>query len=63
LYSLLIDTVGDVLKLPADRFERNPATLSTRWREISAGIYRLDECLLVVMDVARVLGFSKAEAA
>lgn len=63
LYSLLIDGVGDVLDLPADRFERNPTTLTTRWREISAGIYRLDERLLVVMDVARLLGFGKAEAA
>lgn len=63
LYSLLIDTVGDVLNLPADRFERNPTTLDTRWREISAGIYRLDERLLIVMDVARLLGFGKAEAA
>lgn len=63
LYSLLIDTVGDVLSLPADRFERNPTTLDTRWREISAGIYRLDERLLIVMDVARLLGFSKSEAA
>lgn len=63
LYSLLIDTVGDVLNLPDDRLERNPATLDNRWREISAGIYRLDERLLVVMDVARLLGFSKADAA
>lgn len=63
LYSMLIDSVGDVLSLPLDRFERNPATLDSRWLEISAGIYRLDERLLVVMDVARLLGFSKAEAA
>ena len=27
LYSLIIDSVGEVLSLPADCFERNPATL------------------------------------
>ncbi len=36
-------------------FERNPATLDQRWREVSAGIYRLDGTLLVVLDVARLL--------
>ncbi len=63
LYSLLIDSVGEVLDLPADRFERNPATLDPRWREISTGIYRLDDRLLVVMDVARLLDVGRKEAA
>ena len=63
LYSFLIDSVGEVLNVPADRYERNPATLDSRWREVSAGIYRLDDRLLVVMDVARMLDFETAEAA
>lgn len=63
LYSLLIDSVGEVLNLPDDRHERNPATLNSLWREISAGIYRLDDRLLVVMDIARLLDFDAAEAA
>ena len=63
LYSLLIDSVGEVLNLPVDRYEQNPATLDSRWREISAGIYRLDDRLLVVMDVARLLDLGMAEAA
>ncbi len=63
LYSLLIDSVGEVLNLPAHQFERNPATLDSRWRDISAGIYRLDDRLLVVLDVARLLDFGVSEAA
>ena len=63
LYSLLIDSVGEVLSLPADRFERNPATLNPEWREVSAGIYRLDSALLVVLDVERLLDFAGAKAA
>ncbi|MGB8274134.1 MAG: chemotaxis protein CheW [Alphaproteobacteria bacterium] len=63
LYSLIIDSVGEVLSLPADRFERNPTTLDPLWREVSAGVYRLDKQLLVVLDVNRLLGFKKAEAA
>lgn len=63
LYSLLIDQVGEVLRLPADRYERNPATLDTRLRDVSAGINRLDDRLLVILDVTRLLDFAKAEAA
>jgi purine-binding chemotaxis protein CheW len=63
LYSLMIDSVGEVLNLPADRFERNPATLDPLWREVSAGVYRLEKQLLVVLDVDQLLNFKKAEAA
>lgn len=58
LYSILVDAVGEVLRLGADAAERNPATLDPVWREVSGGIYRLDKTLLIVLDVARVLDFS-----
>ena len=64
LYSLVVDSVGEVLSLSEANFERNPATLDARWREVSAGIYRLDGALLVVLDVTRLLAISaRAEAA
>jgi purine-binding chemotaxis protein CheW len=63
LYSLLVDGVGEVLSLKAGDAERNPATLDPIWREVSAGIYRLDGNLLVVLDVAKVLDFSAHAAA
>jgi purine-binding chemotaxis protein CheW len=62
-YSLIVDNVGEVLTLPAASMERNPATLDPRWREISNGIYRLDEQLLVVLDANRLLDFARTEAA
>lgn len=57
LYSLMVDAVGEVLSLPAEKFERNPATLDPLWRDFSTGIYRLEGKLLVVLDVARLLDF------
>ncbi len=64
LYSLMVDSVGEVLSLSAANFERNPATLDARWREVSAGIYRLEGALLVVLDVTRLLDISsRSEAA
>ena len=43
--------------------ERNPATLDPRWREISDGIYRLEDQLLVILDADRLLDFAHTEAA
>jgi purine-binding chemotaxis protein CheW len=62
-YSLMIDSVGEVLSLPEDRYDRNPATLDARWREVAGGIYRLDDALLVVLDVDRLLDFGVTQAA
>ena len=63
-YSLIVDSVGEVMALPKSAFERNPPTLSARWREISGGIYRLDGNLLVVLEVDKALDFGPvAEAA
>jgi purine-binding chemotaxis protein CheW len=55
LYALLVDQVSEVMTLPASAFEANPPTLPPQWAEFSAGIYRLQERLLVVLDVARLL--------
>ena len=63
LYSLLIDQVGEVLKLPSSRFEHNPPSLDSRWRDISSGIYRLDDRLLIVIDIDRLLNYDNTIAA
>lgn len=54
-YSLQIDSVGEVLSLSDDLFEKNPVTLDVRWREVSKGIYRLDKELMAVLDVNKLL--------
>lgn len=56
-YSLQIDSVGDVMALKTMDFEKNPVTLDPQWRDVSKGIYRLDEELLVILDVERLLDF------
>lgn len=62
-YSLMVDSVGEVLSLPPEAFERNLSTLDPRWREVSAGIYRLEGQLLVVLEVDRVLNIASRPAA
>ncbi|HAX91519.1 MAG TPA: chemotaxis protein CheW [Rhodospirillaceae bacterium] len=62
-YSLIVDQVGEVMSLSASDYEKTPATLDERWREISDGVYRLKETLLVVIDVKRLLRLEELVAA
>lgn len=57
-YALLIDTVGEVLNLKSEQLEMNPATLDPRWREVSSGIYRTQDNLLVILQIERLLDFA-----
>lgn len=61
-YSLLIDSVGDVMSFPLDSFERNPVTLSRRWQDVSDGIFRMDGELIVILDVEKLLNFGRGQA-
>ena len=53
-YGLLVDAVGEVMKLAKDACEAKPANLDFRLAEVAAGVYRLDGQLLVVLDIDRV---------
>jgi purine-binding chemotaxis protein CheW len=55
LYSLIIDTVGDVLALGEKDFESNPPTLDLIWKSVSLGVYRLEGEILVILDVPKLL--------
>ncbi len=54
-YGLIIDSVGEVLKLVDSDIEPNPVNLDAGLARIAAGVYRLDGQLLVVLDVDRIL--------
>lgn len=62
-YGLLIDSVGEVLKLDETAREPNPVNLDARLARVSAGVHRLEGQLLVVLDVDRVLDMGEAIAA
>ena len=54
-YGLVIDAVGEVLKLGADTVEPVPVNLDERLKGIASCIHRLPDGLMVVLDVDRVL--------
>ena len=53
-YGLVIDSVGEVLRLSSSSQEPNPSNLDKRWAEISGGVHRLDGKLMIILDVARL---------
>ena len=54
-YGLLVDSVGEVLKLDDAARQGNPVNLDPRVAQVSAGICRLERQLLVLIDVDRML--------
>jgi purine-binding chemotaxis protein CheW len=50
-YGLLVDAIGEVLKLPAESRDVVPVNLEPSWARLAAGVHRLEERLLVVLDV------------
>ncbi|UTD30419.1 chemotaxis protein CheW [Bradyrhizobium sp. WD16] len=62
-YGLLIDTIGEVLKLANDTREVNPVNLDPRMAKLAGGVHRLDGQLMVVLDVDRVLEISAEKLA
>ena len=64
-FALVVDGVGEVLKLGADSREAVPIHLDARWRDLATCVHRLDGRLLVILGVDALLNFSTtgAEAA
>ena len=62
-YGLIIDSVGEVMKLGADTAEPVPVNLDDRLKRVASGIHRLETELLVVLDVDRLLDLRPAELA
>ena len=55
LYSLVVDSVGDVLTLHSREVEPAPETLPGTLRDVSDGIHRLETTLMLVLNTASLL--------
>lgn len=62
-YGLVIDAVGEVLKLGIDTAEPAPVNLDERLKRVASGVHRLEGGLLVVLDVDRLLDLKPLELA
>jgi purine-binding chemotaxis protein CheW len=58
--SLLVDAIGDVAHVSSDQFEEPPETMTGPGRALITGAYKLDNRLLLALDVARAVDLELA---
>ena len=54
-FSLLVDEVGDVINVSGETLEPVPHTLDHHWKSVTRGVFRLEQRLFIILDVASVL--------
>jgi purine-binding chemotaxis protein CheW len=62
-YGLLVDSVGEVMRLQDSACEAKPANLEPTLARVAAGIHRLEGQLMILLDVDRVLDIGRGAAA
>ena len=53
--SLLVDSIGEVVEVGDDAYERPPKTLSAAAQELVKGVYKLKERLLLILDTEKAI--------
>jgi purine-binding chemotaxis protein CheW len=53
--SLLVDTIGAVITVDPDTFEKPPETLTGVARDLILGAYKLKDRLLLALDIDKVI--------
>jgi purine-binding chemotaxis protein CheW len=59
--SLLVDEIGDVLEVPEKAFERPPETLQGPARELIRGAYKLEDRLLLILEIEQTVNLTASE--
>ncbi|MFC7396328.1 chemotaxis protein CheW [Chelatococcus sp. GCM10030263] len=57
-FGVIVDRIGEVLDLAPETAAATPFHLDPRWTSLSKGVHRLDDRLLIVLNVDSVLSFS-----
>ena len=57
LFSLIVDEVGEVSLLSPSKIEKNTSNMSTAWQDVSAGVYKLDRRLMIVLNIPKLLDY------
>ena len=55
IVSLLVDAIGDVIEVAQAQYEDTPLTVDESTRAVVQGVYKLKDCLLLVLDTDRVV--------
>jgi purine-binding chemotaxis protein CheW len=55
LFALVVDEVGDVVAVSSGTLDPAPASLGGAWARVCTGVVRMDQGLLAIVDVTRLL--------
>ena len=56
-FCFIVDSVGDVVSINESAIEPNPRSLPTSWAQMARGVYRTNDELMLLLDVAQLLEF------
>lgn len=56
--NLLVDKIGDVIQIQSELFEAPPDTLNEKFKEVTEGVYKLKDKLLLLLDIEAVINVS-----
>lgn len=62
LYSLIVDEIMDVIDVKDDIFEKPPETLNDHIRKYIGGVYKLENNLLILLDLEKILSIENKKS-
>jgi len=62
-FGLVMDEVGEVIDLDPDAFERTPQTLDRVWQDVSEGVLKQEDRVVVLVNVERFIAMTIPQAA
>ncbi|MDQ6956082.1 MAG: chemotaxis protein CheW [Mariprofundaceae bacterium] len=57
-FGLTVDDVGEVMLLDPDNYEPTPRSLDAIWRQVSEGVLKLEQGVLVLVNVDRFIALT-----
>lgn len=60
IVSLLVDKIGDIIDVSEDSFEASPETLIGDARQLICGAHKLEDRLMLILDIEKVVSLSTA---
>lgn len=61
LYSIILDSVSEVINVADSDIDRIPDNLSEEWKDVSSGVFSMEDDLMVILDTAKLLNLNDNE--
>ncbi|MDQ6969733.1 MAG: chemotaxis protein CheW [Mariprofundus sp.] len=61
-FGLVMDEVGEVIDLDPELYEKTPKTLDRIWQDVSEGVLKQDERVVVLVNVERFIAMTIPQA-